>query len=123
MEYEEVKALRVAWGDKPCDHPDFTDEILFGSKTGDYICVQCGKSFTKREKDAMNRKGAPPALLQLAEQNAMLKERIDSLNSRKDLLEPLAGAPGGCPSLNALLLEQQAVLKLMDELLESLGGI
>ncbi len=45
MHYEDVLALRKAWGDKPCDHPEFTDEYLFGSRTGDYVCTQCGKSF------------------------------------------------------------------------------
>jgi|GEM_PF-355516 len=122
MEYEEVKALRESWGDKPCDHPDFADEILFGSKTGDYVCTQCGESFTKREKDALNRKGDPPKLRQLSEQNTQLKERIELLNSRKGQLEPLANDPNGHPPLDALLLEQKAVIHLIDELLEGLSS-
>ncbi|TNF07886.1 MAG: hypothetical protein EP323_02365 [Gammaproteobacteria bacterium] len=122
MEYEEVKALREAWGGKPCDHPDFTDEILFGSKTGDFVCTQCGGSFTKREKDSMNRAGASPKISQLTEQNKILKERIDQINSRKDKLEPMASEAGGHTLLDSLLLQQQGVIALLDELIESTEG-
>ena len=119
MEYEEVKALREQWGGKPCDHPDFTDEILFGSKTGDFVCTQCGESFTKRQRDQLNRKGANPKLAQLIERNQMLKERIDILAGRKDKLDALANAANGHSELDATLLEQLCLIKLMDELIQA----
>lgn len=119
MEYEEVKALREQWGGKPCDHPDFTDEVLFGSKTGDFVCTQCGESFTKRERDQMNRKGTNPKLAQFTEQNKMLKERIDTLTGRKDKLEAVANAANGHSELDAALLEQLSLIKLMNELIQA----
>ncbi|MDP1521494.1 hypothetical protein Q8A57_10985 [Porticoccus litoralis] len=119
MEYEEVKALREAWGDKDCDHPGFTDEILFGSKTGDFVCIQCGKSFTKRERDSMNRAGVHPKLTQLTEQNRILKERIDIINTRKSKFESMAAEVGGHTLLDSLLLQQQGVIALLDEMIES----
>ncbi|WP_461482756.1 hypothetical protein [Porticoccus sp.] len=119
MEYEEVKALRERWGGKPCDHPDFTDEYLFGSKTGDFVCTQCGESFTKRQRDQMNRKGANPKLVQFTEQNKMLKERIDILAARRDRLDALANAADGHSDLDATLLEQLCLIKFLDELIQS----
>lgn len=51
--------LRKEWGDKPSCHPCFEKEtqgqvLSHGyaeEKTGDYICTQCGETFTKAEKD------------------------------------------------------------------------
>ncbi|MEZ5528720.1 MAG: hypothetical protein R3E57_02065 [Porticoccaceae bacterium] len=119
MEYEEVKALREAWGDKPCDHPDFTDEILFGSRTGDFICIQCGESFTKRERDSMNRAGAHPKITRMVEQHKMLQERIELINTRKNKLETMAAGLQGQSPLDALLMQQQGVITLLDELIQA----
>lgn len=58
MDIKKAKALREAWGDKPCKHPDFSKESISGligtqfieSKTGEYICTQCGRTFSRNEK-------------------------------------------------------------------------
>ncbi len=49
-DYHEANALREAWaaaGNNPCDHPDFTAEVLFASRTGDEFCTTCG--FNRRK--------------------------------------------------------------------------
>ena len=60
MDIKKGQRLREEWGDKPCDHPNFEKETqgapisglrYVESKTGDYICTQCGETFTKAEKD------------------------------------------------------------------------
>jgi len=60
MDIKKGQRLREEWGDKPCDHPSFEKETqgapisglgYVESKTGDYICTQCGEVFTKAEKD------------------------------------------------------------------------
>ncbi len=52
------KALQIQddWGDKPCEHPDYDREILFGCSTGDYVCVQCGRCLTNEEMEAIKTK-------------------------------------------------------------------
>jgi len=50
MQMDKGIELRKAWGNKPCSHPIFDKEYVLGSDTGDYICIQCGRSFTKEEK-------------------------------------------------------------------------
>lgn len=42
--------LQQEWGDKPCEHPAFAKEYDLGERTGNFVCTQCGKSFTFREK-------------------------------------------------------------------------
>jgi hypothetical protein len=45
MKSSEAKALRMRWGNKPCDHPFLEierDEV--GSSAGDYVCTQCGQA-------------------------------------------------------------------------------
>lgn len=52
MQSKRAEELRKEWGDdKPCSHPNFDKEYYFGSQTGDYICTQCGRSFTKKEME------------------------------------------------------------------------
>lgn len=60
MDIKKGQWLREIWGNKPCDHPSFEKEIqgapisglgYVERKTGDYICIQCGETFTKVEKD------------------------------------------------------------------------
>lgn len=44
MKMSEAKALKMRWGNKPCDHPflkNERDEI--GTSTGDYVCTTCGE--------------------------------------------------------------------------------
>jgi hypothetical protein len=45
--------LQEAWGDQPCPHPTFAKEYDLGVRTGNFICTQCGRSFTVREKVAI----------------------------------------------------------------------
>lgn len=52
----ELEALKAAWGDKPCDHPDLTPDRGPWGKTGDYYCPQCGeigwgKEWAKKGRD------------------------------------------------------------------------
>lgn len=61
MTIDEAKKLRKEWGSKPCDHPHFEKECYpataetgyVPTKTGDWICTQCGEDFTKEEKEAI----------------------------------------------------------------------
>ncbi len=46
MQMETAKQIRHEWGDKLCDHPHFEKEYYLGSQTGDYVCTQCGESFS-----------------------------------------------------------------------------
>ena len=43
MQHEEAKAIRKAWGDKPCNHPKVEKEYYLGSDTGDKVCTTCGR--------------------------------------------------------------------------------
>ena len=59
MNIKRAEELRQLWGNKPCDHPSFEKETFPATratewleiKTGDYVCTQCGMSFTKEEKE------------------------------------------------------------------------
>lgn len=51
MEDKKAKKIRAAWGDNPCEHPQFEKEYFLGSDTGDYICTQCGKVFSRSQKE------------------------------------------------------------------------
>ena len=63
MDIKKAEALREAWGDKPCEHPAFSKERINGiigdqfieSKTGEYICTQCGQDFTHEEKQEIEQ--------------------------------------------------------------------
>jgi hypothetical protein len=59
MQKKRATELQKAWGDQPCDHPAFAKEYDLGERTGNYICTQCGKVFTFREKAELlaSRKG------------------------------------------------------------------
>jgi hypothetical protein len=50
MQRKKAIALREAWGDKPCAHPSFAKEYDNGERTGDFICTECGKAFSFRDK-------------------------------------------------------------------------
>ena len=34
---------------KKCDHPSLASEVMFGQKTGDYVCSACGETFSPAE--------------------------------------------------------------------------
>jgi hypothetical protein len=50
MQKKRAAAIREAWGAQPCAHPAFAKEYDLGKRTGNFICTQCGQSFTFREK-------------------------------------------------------------------------
>lgn len=63
MDIKKGQKLREEWGNKPCNHPSFEKETqgapisglgYVESKTGDYICTQCGEVFTKAERKKLN---------------------------------------------------------------------
>lgn len=65
MDIKKGQKLREEWGNKPCNHPSFEKETqgapisglgYVESKTGDYICTQCGEVFTKAEKEEIESK-------------------------------------------------------------------
>jgi len=43
MQHSKAQSLRMAWGDKPCNHPETDKEYYLGSDTGDKICTTCGR--------------------------------------------------------------------------------
>lgn len=60
MDIKKGEQLRREWDGTLCPHSNFSKETqgapiaglgYVESKTGDYICTQCGKVFTKAEKD------------------------------------------------------------------------
>lgn len=59
LRMSEIAELRRRWGNKPCNHPDYTKEREDkGGKTGDYVCTQCGKTFlTLEDAEAAKGKG------------------------------------------------------------------
>ena len=64
IEYKKVLKLQEAWGDKVCNHPRFEKEVYgmvtvsgyIETKTGDYVCMQCGEVFTKEEKERLEKR-------------------------------------------------------------------
>lgn len=56
MQYEKALKLKEEWGDKPCTHPSFQKEYYQSSQTGDYVCTQCGETFTLQEKIEIEKK-------------------------------------------------------------------
>jgi len=122
MEYEEAKALKESWGDKACDHPSFADKYLFGSKTGDFVCEQCGNFFTKRQKDQRARSKETPKLDKLLEQNALIKDRLAVLTKRKDLLAQLGEQDVSSSIFDPFLQEQESLIALADQLIKEMGA-
>lgn len=50
MQMKRAEQLKKEWGGKPCTHPAFAKAYDLGRQTGDYLCKQCGTSFTLRAK-------------------------------------------------------------------------
>ena len=50
MQRKRAIALKEEWGDKPCPHPAFAKEYDLGARTGNYVCTQCGTTFTFRQR-------------------------------------------------------------------------
>lgn len=63
MNIKKAEELRKIWGDKPCNHPSFERETFpatwetewIEKDTGDYVCTQCGESFTKEEMERIKK--------------------------------------------------------------------
>ena len=51
MQNEKTKRMRKAWSDMPCDHPQFEKEYFLGSDSGDYLYTQCGRVFSRSQKE------------------------------------------------------------------------
>lgn len=56
MQMTDAMVLKKSGGDKPCDHPELEKEYYLGANTGDFVCSQCGQSFTKEEKVRIDEK-------------------------------------------------------------------
>ncbi len=50
MQRKRANELKQEWGGKACAHPVFSREYDKGERTGDYVCTQCGATFTFRER-------------------------------------------------------------------------
>jgi hypothetical protein len=50
LQKKRATALQQEWGGKPCTHPAFAKEYDLGKRTGNYVCTQCGTTFTFRER-------------------------------------------------------------------------
>jgi hypothetical protein len=50
MKRKQALEIQKSWGDAPCTHPAFAREYDLGVRTGNYICTQCGRTFTWRER-------------------------------------------------------------------------
>lgn len=49
MQQKDALLLQKKHGNKPCSHPEFAKEYMLGASTGDYVCTQCGESFSPDE--------------------------------------------------------------------------
>jgi hypothetical protein len=56
MQSDKASRLRLIWGDKPCKHDEIDDEFYLGSRTEDFVCIQCGKLFTRDEYLELQKK-------------------------------------------------------------------
>ena len=49
IQMDSAEQIRQNWAGKPCNHPSFSKEYFFSMSTGDYVCNQCGESFSSEE--------------------------------------------------------------------------
>lgn len=61
MQKKRAAALQVEWGGKPCNHPALAKEYDDGTRTGNYVCTQCGNMITFRERAELLAKRKPSA--------------------------------------------------------------
>ena len=59
MQKKKAIELQDSWGARPCDHPAFAKEYDLGERTGSYVCTQCGKILSFREKAEITAARAP----------------------------------------------------------------
>ncbi|MFI5256645.1 MAG: hypothetical protein ACHQRK_05225 [Gemmatimonadales bacterium] len=50
MKRKRAEELRERWGDAPCEHPQLAKLYDLGAATGVFVCVQCGRELSFREK-------------------------------------------------------------------------
>jgi hypothetical protein len=50
MKRKRALQLQQEWGDRPCAHPAFAKEYDHGARTGSFVCTQCGRIVSLREK-------------------------------------------------------------------------
>ena len=62
MQLDEAEALRKAWGDKPCKHPEVQKEYFLSSNTGDRVCSTCGAVVYDENDWAKYQNGTAPKL-------------------------------------------------------------
>ena len=57
MQMKDVPDLRARWErenqGKKCDHRRLDKEYDLGTQTGDFVCLDCGETFTRAERDKM----------------------------------------------------------------------
>ena len=56
MQAKQAAQLRIEWGNALCEHPEFDKEYDLGADTGDFICTQCGKEFSRNQRDEIIKK-------------------------------------------------------------------
>jgi hypothetical protein len=53
MKRKRALELQQAWGGKACEHPAFAKEYDQGTRTGNFVCTQCGAIVGFREKSQL----------------------------------------------------------------------
>jgi hypothetical protein len=61
MKRKRALELQQAWGDRACDHPAFAKEYDQGTRTGSFVCTQCGAILGFREKSQIVASRRAPA--------------------------------------------------------------
>lgn len=60
MKRKKALQLQQEWGDRPCEHPSFAKEYDLGERTGNFVCTQCGRIVSQREKIEITASRRPP---------------------------------------------------------------
>ena len=61
MQKKRATALQQEWGGKPCEHPALAKEYDQGTRTGGYVCTQCGAAISFRERAEILARRPPKA--------------------------------------------------------------
>ncbi len=99
MQKKRATVLQQTWGDKPCPHPALAKEYDLGKRTGNYVCTQCGKTLTFREKAELVgvKTSVPPVSLSRGTMSKKSSREIPDF-SRKSSRPKAGGAPNTLPS-------------------------
>lgn len=49
MQQKDQYRIARAWGNKPCNHPDWEPVYVVGTRDDELACTQCGKSNKDKE--------------------------------------------------------------------------